>query len=332
MAKRTTELRIMLAQLESIVRQYKILNNNVQDRSAYEQNVEKRLRTCFEQLYPLIVQAVSSIRIPEKRGTKSKLKLEQKVILLLIKQLIGKSNRNMSFMLVLFSTMTGIEVSYKTIERIFSDPLVKIAIYNLHILSLKKKGVKIADAVGDGTGHMVLIGEHYATTAQKLKDKAKNSASHNKTILYFFAVMDIKTRLYVGYGSSLRCEQDAQKAALKMTKECGVELEYYRIDRLFSAEAYCNQCTSLFNNVKYITIPKKNIAHFGLGVWSKMLVSFLENPMSYLKTYYQRNQAESGFAEDKKRTGWHIYVRKEDRIEVAQSIVALWHNLSWMMM
>lgn len=42
------------------------------------------------------------------RGRKPKLTLKQKVILLLLKHLFGRSNRDMSFMLVAFSLLSGL--------------------------------------------------------------------------------------------------------------------------------------------------------------------------------------------------------------------------------
>ena len=39
---------------------------------------------------------------------------------------------------------------------------------------------------------------------------------------------------------------------------------------------------------------------------------------------------ESGFAEDKKRTGWMIAQRREDRVDTANFCNILWHNLFWM--
>ena len=42
-------------------------------------------------------------------------------------------------MLVIFSMLSGIDMSYKTIERFYSDDEVIAAIYNLHFLILKEK-------------------------------------------------------------------------------------------------------------------------------------------------------------------------------------------------
>jgi transposase len=329
MSHRSTELRKNIARLDSTVKEYKTLFSTDADRKGYDAKTELRLRTCFSELHTLVEEATSSIIVAKHRGAKSLLTLEKKVMLILIKQIFSKSNRNMSFMLLLFSALDGIVVSYKTIERLYSDQYVKLAIMNLFVLTLRKRGIAVADAVADGTGYTVFVGEHYATAASQLKEKAKDSKKHNKKIHYFFAIMDIKTRLYVGYGSSFRCEQDAFRQALKATKQNEVDIERLRIDRLFSAESYCNECRSYFGKLEYITIPKKNIAHFGVGAWCKMLLSFMKDTFGYLKTYFQRNQAESGFAEDKKRTGWRILQKRDDRIEVVQDLIALWHNLSW---
>ena len=51
-------------------------------------------------------------------GRPSSLTLEQKVKLLLIKQLVGKSNREFAYMLEIFSMISGIDISYKTVERL----------------------------------------------------------------------------------------------------------------------------------------------------------------------------------------------------------------------
>jgi len=48
-----------------------------------------------------------------------------------------------------------------------------MAIYNLHMLIFKTKGVKNIDACGDGTGYSLTIKTHYASETQKRKDKAK---------------------------------------------------------------------------------------------------------------------------------------------------------------
>src|SRR3989344_5019451 len=137
MVQHSKEVRATVARLNRIVDEYKEEQPvKKRDWRTYEQQYYARLRICFAELSPLIKKAVKSIKIvkTEKRGNEPKLSLEQKVILLLLKQLCIKSNRNMAGMMVLFTWLTAIDISYKTIERLYSDPLVQMALFNLHIL------------------------------------------------------------------------------------------------------------------------------------------------------------------------------------------------------
>ena len=104
------------------------------DWRTYEQLFSKRIRDAIKALDPLIHEAVSTIRIEPRTGRPDSLTLEQKVKLLLIKQLVGESNRMFANMLDVFSMLSGIEVSYKTVERLYSDEEVMVALHNLHVL------------------------------------------------------------------------------------------------------------------------------------------------------------------------------------------------------
>ncbi|HDN50185.1 MAG TPA: ISNCY family transposase, partial [Thermoplasmatales archaeon] len=79
---------------------------------------------------PPLVDKATSFKIHKERGARKKLSLKQRVILLLLKEMFGKSNRMMASMLAVFSLLSDIDVSYKTIERLYSDTEVEMAIYN----------------------------------------------------------------------------------------------------------------------------------------------------------------------------------------------------------
>lgn len=336
MVLHSKEARAAVARLKRIVDEYKKEQpEKKRDWRTYEQQHYARLKVCFAELSPLIKKAVKSIKIikTEKRGNEPKLNLEQKIILILLKQICIKSNRNMAGMMVLFTWLTSIDISYKTVERIYSDPLVQMALYNLHISILKKKGIKDIDCAGDGTGYTLLVKEHYASYAQKLKDKAKeNNPKEKKKIkcVYSFAIIDIKSRMYVAYGASLKSEQEAFFEAVKMLKTIDVQIKTMRLDRYFSAEFYVNLLLDQIGDIKFFIVPKKNIVNIGLGEWGKMVTRFVENTKLFLKDYFQRNQSESGFAEDKKRTGWKIFQKKPERIDTANAVIYAWHNLFWL--
>jgi len=82
--------------------------------------------------------------------------------------------------------------------------------------------------------------------------------------------------------------------------------------------------------VRLYFIPKKNATVKGSWEWKRMLYYFVMDPVTYLEEYFQRNQSESGIAEDKKRVGWKLGQKREDRIDTANALTTLWHNLYWL--
>lgn len=337
----TKEIQETVKILDDVVKRYKLESpEKTRNWKTYEQRFAERLRTAFRELKPLVTDAVSAIEIVrnDSRGRKSSMKLDQKIFTLLLKHLIAKSNRNMSFMSIMFELLTEISVSYKTIERLYSDDLVVIGLHNLHMLILKKKGLENADCSGDGTGYTLTIKQHYASYAQIMKDKAKkNKGSSNKKtgrkkrlFIYSFSLMDIKTRMYIGYGTSFKSEKEAFLNALNMTKGTGINILSLRLDRYFSKQEYVRICQRNFGKLKFFLIPQKNSTVKGPWQWKRMSHEFVNDTMNYLKEYYQRNQSESGISEDKKRTGWKLGQKRPDRIDTADKLRGVWHNLYWL--
>ncbi len=223
--------------LDELIEDYKDKTiPNTRNWRTYEQRFAERLQKAFTELKPLVQEAISFIKIvkTEFRGRKSSMNLEQKTLLVLLKHLIGKSNRNMSVMLIVFSWLTNISVSYKTIERLYSDEEVVLVLNNLYFLTLRKKDIKNSDSCGDGTGYSLSIKENYCAEAQKLKDKAKgiDHKEHKKTkFIYLFTLMDLKTRMYIAFGTSFKSEQDAFFKAKQVLAETKISLESVRLDQ-----------------------------------------------------------------------------------------------------
>jgi len=336
----TKEVREITSVIDDIIEEYKEKSTpKERDWRTYEQRVAKRLRTAFRELKPLVQEAVCSIHIVngETRGAKPLLTLEQKVLALLLKHLIGKSNREMSLMLIIFSWLSGIDVSYKTIERLYSDQEVILALHNLHVIMLRKKGIKNVDCGGDGSGYGLSIKKHYATEAQKLKEKIKTSDDQSKKekkkslFVYSFVIIDIQTRMYIAYGTSFKSEKEAFLSAITMLKEMNIEIniESLRLDKYYQ-QAYVEYLEKQLGKVTFYIIPKKNATVKGSREWRRMCYRFVHDTEGFLKEYFQRNQSESGFAEDKKRTGWRLGQKRPDRVNTANVLTGLWHNLYWL--
>ena len=54
---------------------------------------------------------------------------------------------------------------------------------------------------------------------------------------------------------------------------------------------------------------------------------FVQDTMSYLKQYHQRNNSESGFAADNKMLGCNVAQRRNDKINNALFCACVWHNM-----
>ncbi len=332
------DIQYKLEEINNILGKKYVLEHPKKERDwrTYEQEFAQRIRMAMKDLDPLVNEAVSTIRIVPGAGHPHSLTLEQRVKLLLIKQLVSESNRMFANMLAIFSMLSGIDVSYKTIERLYSDEEVIMAVHNLHTLILGKKDITNSNATGDGTGYSLTVKKNYESYAQKLKDHAKEnpgnreekdgkkSESHKKRLFaYSFAIMDLKSRMYIAFGSSMKSERSAYDRAMKLLSSTGIEMDSIRLDRYYSTPSYVDN----LGETKVFVIPKKNSTLNGSLKWKNAMKDFVENTMPYLEQYHQRSNSESGFAADKKMLGWNIAQRRDDRIDNALFCTGVWHNL-----
>ena len=326
---KTKEIRKKIRILDDLILEYKTLKEPTKrDYKSYEEKLFMRTKKALLFFEDYIKKAIIPLTFVNdvKSGRPEKLSLEQKVKILLIQRLIGKSNREMSFLLMLFSTLTNVDISYKTIERIYSDEKVVMVLSNIHNIIISEKKLEISNSCGDGTGYVLSIKDHYASIASKLKDK---KSTKKKKILFSFTLMDVEKRIYIAFGTSFKSEKEAFNKAKSMLDEHKIELDSIRLDRYYSGKTLVNNFSNQFNGIKIYLIPKKN-ATVGKGTgWNTMLKDFVENTYKYFEEYYKRNQSESGFSEDKRRFGWKIPQKLENRINTAYFGIFTWHNLFW---
>lgn len=310
---------------EFMLDQYKATHTEEKrDWRTYEQQLVHKVKTAIKNLEPLIDEATENIIIAQNTGRPSQLSIKQKVILILMKELFDRSNRSMTSMLAAFSLLNGIDVGYKTVERLYSDPEVEIALFNLHILILRKKGVQDIDACGDGTGYSLSVKTHYQTEVVKRKDKVKEApADQKKAFVYSFKLLDLDSWLYVAYGVGFRSEKQAFCRAMEMLEKVGVLLKSVRLDKYYSSSSDVDR----FGETTVYIIPKKNATLNGSWKWKRTMANFVDNTVSYLEEYYLRNHSEAGFSADKRWFGWKVGQKREDRIEMAVTCGNVWHNL-----
>lgn len=226
--------------------------------------------------------------------------------------LIRSSNRYCESSLEFFQPFLKFRVNYKYIERLYSDELVKLVLHNVFFSLIQLEGIS-GKFSGDGTGYSLTITKHYRTNPKK---KAKDYR-------YAFRLIDLETGMYVGVGYSTKSEMDAFTKAMKMVSHFGIHIDSIALDKYYSSR----KVLKLFNRrTSVYVIPKKNISKIGFK-WVKIFKKIAEDPVEYLKNYFQRNLSEAAFSADKGRSGWVIRQKREDRQEMAMFSVALLHNI-----
>jgi transposase len=208
----------------------KLSTKELTDWKQYEKEYAERIRYVAKELNVLAQSAIEIIGTKTSNfGRPTKLSLKQKVVGLLLKSIFSKNNRPMAGLMSLFGAFCGIDVSYKTIERLYSDELVQMTIHNMFILTVKQKCEKKVDTTGDATGYTLTVTKHYRTQVDK---------EGYRKFVYSFNLMDIRTGLYVCYGSGVRSEKEAFENAIKMLrkveKEAGITINSARLDRYYS--------------------------------------------------------------------------------------------------
>jgi transposase len=153
-------------------------------------------------------------------------------------------------------------------------------------------------------------------------DKKANGG--RKCYSHAFALMDLDTRMYIGYGTSTVSEQEAYHKALAMTREIGIEIRSVRLDKLYSYQSVTDDFGS---ETDIYVIPKRNATIKGTAEWRRIVRNFFENPFGHLSEYYLRNNSESGFSVDKRLCGWQVWQKLDDRVCTSMMCKGLWHNL-----
>lgn len=272
------------------------------------EQVKKRLRRLPE----YVKKAAGMIKIEKKTGRPKQVDLAERTMLFLFARLMNKSNRDVEEILELFKPLFGFKVSYKSIERLYSDEGVKMVLHNLLILLLQDEGVS-GKFAGDGTGYSLTITKHYRSNPKK----------KSRDYRYVFRMIDLETGMYVAFGYSNKSEKEAFDRAMSMVEDLGVDINRISLDKYYSSR----KTLKIFGNKTTVyVIPKKNISRIGLK-WAKIIKRIIEGPINFLKDYFMRNLSESGFSSDKRRFGGLIRQRREDRQEMAMFSIALLHNI-----
>lgn len=117
----------------------------------------------------------------------------------------------------------------------------------------------------------------------------------------------------MAFGTSRRSERAPYAAALRWLNAQGIAVESTRLDRLYSRATVAER----FRGARFFFLPKKDVRRHTPHEWLAALREFVDHPISYLEEYSRREHSEAGLSADKRRLGWRIAQRRDDRIQAA---------------
>jgi len=254
------------------------------------------------------------IEVNKRQGRPKEVDLVKRTMLFLFARLMNKSNRDVEDLLALFQPLFGVKVSYKYIERLYSDEGVKLVLHNLFMLLIHDEGIS-GNFSGDGAGYSLTMPKHYRS------DPKKKGGDYR----YVFRMIDLGTGVYAAFGYSNRSEMEAFNRAITMLEglDTRIKINSNALDKYYSSRTVLG----LFGKKTAVyVIPKKNISKISLE-WTRVIERMIEDPIEFLRKYFKRNLSEAEFSADKRRFGCTIRQRKENRKEMAMFSPALLYNI-----
>ena len=98
---------------------------------------------------------------------------------------------------------------------------------NLFVSAVNRKGISSSDTSGNGTGYSLTVTKHYRSLRERDGEFLKE-----RKFVYSFALMDLSTRMYVGYAVSVKSEMDAYHKALEMISNILMDLKSIRLGQI----------------------------------------------------------------------------------------------------
>jgi len=145
------------------------------------------------------------------------------------------------------------------------------------------------------------------------KDNTTKKGKKRKLFVYTFCLMDLATKMYICFGTSMRSEKEAFDKAMEMLKRMDIDVHSTRLDMYYSYPGISES----FSNARVYIIPKKNSTFKGSQKWKREVTSIVRDTIDHLREYFRRCNSESGFSADKRRFGWIVMQKKPDRIDTA---------------
>ena len=114
--------------------------------------------------------------------------------------------------------------------------------------------------------------------------------------------------IYTGYAVSMKSKKDGYIKAQGTIAKFRIDPESIRLDRYYSEQRILDDFSE---NTKTFIIMKKNSLKRRSMRWREIIISFMNDPIAYLKEYFHRSNTEAGFSADKRSTRCMIFQNRK---------------------
>ena len=241
----------------------------------------------------------ASIRVHDSRGCWNAYPKEVLAKLILTQQYDGRCNRVSVGLLRLFTERLGVEathtgLSYKTLERSYSDPSV-VAILN-EVFFLTQKPVKMREdgfAV-DGTCFSTTIKANWESAKKRFtkKEGGKTRRVFEKAVLACGTSFKIISGFAVA-STPYANDSPYLKPILRQIVQLYDHVRLIAADSAFLSRENCASIAEL--DAKPRIMPKGNVSlkAKGFKAWRDMLIKFTNETESWLRDYHTRSVMET---------------------------------------
>jgi len=221
--------------------------------------------------------------------------------------------------------------SYKTIERGYSDPIVRQVLDEVfRLTNLPLRGLETTFSI-DGSGMTTAAGDHYASARAKQKTADRRTGQTPPATthrVYNVAVIGTKHKVLASWitnAAPSHSELAAYPAALRQAKTQQPGMTKLLGDALYGNRPQVKLASDLDITPHFLARRTTSLKRMGVDEYVTMLLEMARDPQAWFREYHMRSISETGFSilNDTQR----IRKRLDGRKQTESYLKAIVYNL-----
>lgn len=220
---------------------------------------------------------------------------------------------------------------YKTIERGYSDPVVRQVLDEVfRLTNLPLRGLEATFSI-DGSGMTTSTGDHYATARRK-QNKADRQSGQTPAEptrrVYNVAVIGTTHKVlasWIATAAPTHNELAAYPAAIGQAKRHQPAMTKLLGDALYGSRPQVQLATELGITPHFLARRTTSLKRLGVDAYVTMLLDMARDPQAWFREYHMRSISETAFSilNDSQR----IRKRLDDRKQTESYLKAIVYNV-----